>query len=200
MIDAIDSSGVEGTGWDVVVKASLTFNEVVRTSDTVVTITLPAHAGYDITSSETVSLIVPNAAVVGVSAILASPTFSIEIAATTAENRVAAATDDAEEMISSGAVDLAGLDLQMIDSSGAQKVGLRFQNVAVPPGSTITSAYLEFTAHVANVGTTDLTIHGQAADNPATFSSTSGDISGRPTTNESVTWASVPSWDTAHHQ
>ena len=44
LINGIDSDGVEGTGWDAVVKAGLDFNDVTRTSDTVVTITLGAEA------------------------------------------------------------------------------------------------------------------------------------------------------------
>ena len=196
LINAIDSDGAEATGWDAVVKANLTFNEVVRTSDTQVTITLLAEATYDITSMETIRLTVPATAVTGTSDIVALPSFEIDPLTVITGIRVAAATDDAEEMLGSGAMDLASLALQMIDDSGAQRVGLRFQNVAVPTGAVITAAYLEFTTDVANLGSADLTIEGQAADNPGTFASGSGDISSRPTTSSSVPWA-VPAWDTA---
>ncbi len=196
LINAIDSDGAEATGWDAVVKANLTFNEVVRTSDTLVTITLLAEATYDITSMETIRLSVPATAVTGTSDIVALPSFKIDPLTVITGIRVAAATDDAEEMLGSGAMDLASLALQMIDDSGAQRVGLRFQNVAVPTGAVITAAYLEFTNDVANPGSADLTIEGQAADNPGTFASGSGDITSRPTTSASVPWA-VPAWDTA---
>ena len=177
-------------------KANLTFNEVVRTSDTLVTITLLAEATYDITSMETIRLSVPATAVTGTSDIVALPSFKIDPLTVITGIRVAAATDDAEEMLGSGAMDLASLALQMIDDSGAQRVGLRFQNVAVPTGAVITAAYVEFTNDVANPGSADLTIEGQAADNPGTFASGSGDITSRPTTSASVPWA-VPAWDTA---
>jgi len=52
---------------------------VVRTSDTVLTITLPATAGYNIATNQTVTMTVPAASVAGVSAIVAAPTFVITI-------------------------------------------------------------------------------------------------------------------------
>jgi hypothetical protein len=75
LINGIDSGGVEGTGWDAVVKANMDFNDVTRTSDTVVTITLGAEATYDITANETITVTVPATAVTGVAPITATPTF-----------------------------------------------------------------------------------------------------------------------------
>jgi hypothetical protein len=49
---------------------------VVRTSDTVVTITLPAFGTYNITAGETITVTVPATAVTG-DAIVATPTFDI---------------------------------------------------------------------------------------------------------------------------
>jgi len=62
LIDGIDSAQSEGTGWDAVVKAGLVFSDVVRTSDTVVTITLPAFGSYDITADEVITITVPDVA------------------------------------------------------------------------------------------------------------------------------------------
>ena len=59
LINGIDSAQVEAAGWDAVVKIGLTFNDVTRTSATVVTVTLPAFATYDITAAETVTVTVP---------------------------------------------------------------------------------------------------------------------------------------------
>jgi hypothetical protein len=56
LINGIDSAQVEAAGWDAVVKIGLTFNDVTRTSATVVTVTLPAFATYDITAAETVTV------------------------------------------------------------------------------------------------------------------------------------------------
>ena len=57
-------------------------------------------------------------------------------------------SDDAEESVSSGAMSLTSSDLELIydysTSANEQVVGMRFQDVAVPPGATIISAYIEF--------------------------------------------------------
>ena len=59
------------------VKAGLTFNEVTRTSATVVTIILPAFASYDITADETMTVTVPASAVASGGPITATPTFNV---------------------------------------------------------------------------------------------------------------------------
>ena len=84
IINGIDSAQAEGTGWDAVVKAGLAVTDVVRTSDTVVTITLDAFATYDITATETITATVPATALVGNSAIVASPTFTVSATVTAA--------------------------------------------------------------------------------------------------------------------
>ena len=77
LINGIDSAQSEASGWDAVVKANMDFNDVVRTSDTVVTITLGAEPTYNITADETITVTVPATAVAGGSAIAATPTFDI---------------------------------------------------------------------------------------------------------------------------
>jgi hypothetical protein len=77
LINGIDSAQSEATGWDAVVKAGLTFNEVTRTSDTVVTITLGAEPGYEITAGETITVTVPATAVASGGPITATPTFDV---------------------------------------------------------------------------------------------------------------------------
>jgi len=81
IIDGIDSAQAEGTGWDAVVKATQGVSGVVRTSDTVVTITLDAFASYDITAQETITATIPATALVAGNAIVATPTFAIDVAA-----------------------------------------------------------------------------------------------------------------------
>lgn len=77
IIDGIDSAQSEATGWDAVVKAGESVSSVVRTSDTVVTITLSAFATYNITSTETITVTVPSTAVTGGGTIVATPTFTV---------------------------------------------------------------------------------------------------------------------------
>lgn len=81
IIDGIDSAQAEANGWDAVVKAGEAVTAVVRTSNTVVTITLSAFASYDITATETITATVPAAALSGGFSILASPTFTVAAAA-----------------------------------------------------------------------------------------------------------------------
>lgn len=64
IIDGIDSAQGEAAGWDAVVKAGLSPTDVVRSSSTVVTITLPVFAGYDISATETITVTIPAAAMV----------------------------------------------------------------------------------------------------------------------------------------
>lgn len=115
---------------------------------------------------------------------------------TTLNVPIAASSDDAEE--AGGATKTMFLnsgDLEMVRDNGAdQTVGLRFAGVAVPPGATISNAYVQFTTQATGAtAVTSLTIKGEAADNPGTFTTTIGNISARATTSAAVGW-SVPIW------
>jgi hypothetical protein len=77
IIDGMDSAQSEATGWDAEVKAKEVVTAVVRTSDTVVTITLTASPDYDITSNETITVTIPATALVGAAPIVADPTFTV---------------------------------------------------------------------------------------------------------------------------
>ena len=77
LISGIDSAQAEANGWNLVVKAGLTFNEVVRNSDKVVTITFPVFGSYNITADETITVTVPATAVASAGPIVAAPTFSV---------------------------------------------------------------------------------------------------------------------------
>ena len=89
LIAGLDSAQAEDKGWDAVVKANMDYNDVTRTSDTVVTITLGAEATFDITAAETITATLPASALVtSTSAVVATPTFQI----TTSGAAVAALT------------------------------------------------------------------------------------------------------------
>lgn len=77
IINGIDSAQSEATGWDAEVKAKIPVTDVVRTSDTVVTITLSAEAAYNITATETITATIPATALTGNAQIVASPTFQV---------------------------------------------------------------------------------------------------------------------------
>lgn len=77
IIAGLDSAQSEATGWNAEVRDKISTSSVVRTSDTVVTITLPAAPAYDITAQETITATVPATAVAGNAALVASPTFTV---------------------------------------------------------------------------------------------------------------------------
>ena len=71
-------------GWNAKVRDLEVATAVVRTSDTVVTITLSASATYNITAQETITVTVPASAVNFGVAIVATPTFTVDITSTAA--------------------------------------------------------------------------------------------------------------------
>ena len=77
IIDGLDSGGSETNGWDAE-RSNLQVTDVVRSSSTLVTITLTALANYDITAQEVITATVPASALVAAGALVASPTFTIQ--------------------------------------------------------------------------------------------------------------------------
>ena len=90
IIDGLVSDQSEATGWNAV-RYDIPVSAVVRTSDTVVTITLPplsgspAVPGYHITAPETITATVPACAVVSGASITATPPIVVRPAAIPAE-------------------------------------------------------------------------------------------------------------------
>jgi hypothetical protein len=114
----------------------------------------------------------------------------------TLETRIAAGPDDAEEH-SDGTVSLKSSDLEMmIDGTPQKVVGLRFAGLPIPPGSSVTGAYVQFQADESQSEATTLSIRGEAADNAAAFTSTSGSLTARlgAGTQAEVTWPGILPW------
>ena len=103
IIDGMTSAQSEALGWNNVVKVLQGVAGVVRTSDSVVTITLDAQATYLITAQETITVTIPATALVLNLAVVAAPTFTVDTAA---------------------AVDIIPL-WQLVGMSGVQYYGLR---------------------------------------------------------------------------
>ncbi len=113
--------------------------------------------------------------------VVAEGTLTLDIPITTSP-------DDAEES-ATGSVGRASTQLELVDKgTDRQTVGLRFAGVTVPPGATIERAYVQFQVAQVTTGTASLTIQGQAADDPTTFTTNAYDISSRPRTLASVSW------------
>jgi len=114
------------------------------------------------------------------------------------DRTIAIGSDDAEERVSNGKVGLTSSDLELTtDGTNAQTVGLRFRNITLPPGATITGAWVQFRVDEVSTGATSLTIAGQAAYNPPTFATVSANISSRTRTAATVSWV-PPSWPTVN--
>jgi len=130
-------------------------------------------------------------AVLALLAIVAMPFAATIASADVVEKRVAASADDAEQA-ANGSMYLNSSDLEMVFdaslTSNPQTVGMRWTGLQIPPGATITAAYIQFTAKEAQSESTNVTIQGQAADNATIFASTSGNISTRPRTTTAATW------------
>lgn len=77
IIDGLTSAQAEAHGWNIEVKAKIAVTDVVRTSNTVVTITLDAEAEYDINADEVITVTVPASAMVLGVPLVATPTFSV---------------------------------------------------------------------------------------------------------------------------
>lgn len=107
---------------------------------------------------------------------------------------VSQGSDDAEENTATTAVTLGGTTLQLTQTgTGEQVVGLRFQNVPLPKGVPVTSAYIQFTATANDSApTTSLEWVGEASDSAQTFAGANGNISGRPVTTAVSSWSPGP--------
>ncbi len=100
--------------------------------------------------------------------------------------RVTASSDDAEQVGTTVTLNSGDLDLDGTIN------GVRFSNLAIPPGATITNAYIQFTANnttPVSGGSPTFTIRGQNADTAATFTTAANNISSRATTTQSVAWS-----------
>ncbi len=104
---------------------------------------------------------------------------------------ISTSTDDAEEALPSGVVDLTSNDLDMCyhPIDGAHAIGLRFNNFAIPPSAVLIDAYIQFAADETQSNPLSITIWGHDVDNSPTFSSFSGNISNRAKTSASVNWS-----------
>ena len=116
---------------------------------------------YAVSGTYTVTLIVTDTGNNASTPVTAGITVDERIAGST-ERRVAASSDDSEE-ITGSTVNLTSSDLELIQDSAAQTVGLRWTGVAIPNGATIETAYVQFVAKEAHTEATNLVIRVRAA-------------------------------------
>jgi fibro-slime domain-containing protein len=117
----------------------------------------------------------------------------------TIQRVVSSDNDDAEERVSNGDMYRSSSDLEMTRDGHEQIVGIRFRDISIPKGATITNAYIQFTADETDSESTNLTIHGEDSDNALAFSGVDYDISSRAKTSSSISW-SPPAWNSVGEQ
>ncbi|MFT5386163.1 MAG: hypothetical protein ACI81W_003575, partial [Saprospiraceae bacterium] len=99
--------------------------------------------------------------------------------------------DNAEEYgVTGGGVGIDNYGMYITESWSNQTVGVRFNNIQIPQGATITSAHVQFTTRKPenSVGSANFDIMGQLSSNAAPFEEIDYNITERPLTNSSVTW------------
>lgn len=101
-------------------------------------------------------------------------------------------TDDAYEIAS--VVNTSSNSVKASFGADVVTLGLRFQNLNIPRGATITRSYIRFNSSAHNAGATDLTFSGELVGNSSTFSTAASNISSRTKTTNSVLWDVDNTW------
>ncbi|MBI1297450.1 hypothetical protein GC175_21115, partial [bacterium] len=105
--------------------------------------------------------------------------------------------DDDVEQQPNGNMFMNSTDLELLRDVNTQLVGLRFNNVDIPPGAEILSAQLAFTVdETRNSDPSLITVRGEMATSSAPFSTQPFDVANRPLTAAAVDW-SPPRWTAA---
>lgn len=110
---------------------------------------------------------------------------------------ITSGSDDVEQRLSDGSMSMSSTDIELGDdmaSNGVQTVGLRFNNVGIPPSATITSAFIRLTVDEVSPDATSVQFFAEDADNAAPFTSSSNNLTSRTTTSASVNWDNIPAW------
>ncbi len=104
------------------------------------------------------------------------------------EVRVTNGKDDVEEN-STGKMYITSSELELVYNTSNQVVGIRFSQVNIPKGATITNAYLQFNVGKTSSNATTLSIRGEASPNATAFTTKGHNVSSRLRTSKSVTWS-----------
>jgi len=107
------------------------------------------------------------------------------------ESRVSSDSDDVEQDVSGGGMDISSSDLEIFDDSGLQVIGLRFIDIPIPKGAIVENAFIEITCDETTGGTlpVNVLIEGELSPNTVTFSNTTNNVTNRPTTSAKVLWS-----------
>ena len=75
-------------------------------------------------------------------------------------------------------------------------IGMRFNDVTIPQGSIITSAYVEFEVDEVDTGATSLEFRAEDVDDAPAFTTAPFNLTTRAFTSAVVDWPNVPAWTT----
>lgn len=96
--------------------------------------------------------------------------------------------DDAEED-ETGNIDLSSSDLELVEESDTQLVGVRFNGVNVSSETVIRKAFIQFTCDETSTAKTSLIIAAEKAADARRFTADSHDLSSRERTAAEVAWS-----------
>jgi len=114
------------------------------------------------------------------------------------ESRIAAGDDDVEENGKNGNMYLNSSDLELVydrSYTGDQIIGLRFTNIFLPPGATITNAYVQFTTDETRNRSGNMLIRAENTNNSTPYLNQKYNLSSRPRTEALKAWT-PPNWNT----
>ncbi len=121
--------------------------------------------------------------------------FQISALAETIDIRITDKTQDTEEKVSNGSMDNNDGALNIVyERNNKQIIGLRFENITIPKGSTINNAYIEFVAKNNDRNSASFSVSAESSDNAGLFTKTDFDLSGRNQTASRYNWDNVPKW------
>ncbi|PQB04113.1 Ig-like domain-containing protein [Aureitalea marina] len=115
-----------------------------------------------------------------------------DITSTTISKRIEIGKDDVEEEEDGGMYSTSS-DLEMVNNDndggrGNQKIGLRFNEIVVPQGATITDAYVQFRSDETNSVRAELLLYVQDAANAEAFGTEDYNVTNRDRVSGSVYW------------
>ncbi len=112
--------------------------------------------------------------------------------------------DDAEEGMINGKLTITSSDLELGEydtwtqdgiEQGLQTIGVKFNNIDIPPGSTILAASIQFTADNTGSDPVQLTVYGEYSSTPESYSEDIFyHITTRPRTLANTVW-DIPPWE-----
>ncbi|MFK7925215.1 MAG: FG-GAP-like repeat-containing protein, partial [Bacteroidia bacterium] len=100
--------------------------------------------------------------------------------------------DDGEEEF--GVTDILETGTPDLDFESTKDVGVRFVNLNIPAGATITNVEITFTAASNQPGATDIDIRAENNLLPLAFQAANNNITNRPLTTATVNWPTTGAW------